>query len=144
MYSTHRSLTAVHTILLRNDDLCPIGRLSPLPCLLTSPSCWGTHFLYLSNPPSVSFLPILLWCRQWIHPPGGTPSRCRSPQPMTRTQSAGCKHPQSNLLPGNRFCLLTVEGDWWNFTSYHSAAMKMKLKVAFFGSINTSRLVQVQ
>ena len=28
----------------------PIGRLSPLPCLSTSPSCWGTHFLYLSNP----------------------------------------------------------------------------------------------
>ena len=24
MYSTHRSLTAVHTILLRNDDLCTI------------------------------------------------------------------------------------------------------------------------
>ena len=22
-------------------------------------SCWGTHFLYLSNPPSVSFLPII-------------------------------------------------------------------------------------
>ena len=38
----------------------PIGRLSPLHCLITSPSCWGTHFLYLSNPPSVSFLPILL------------------------------------------------------------------------------------
>ena len=30
----------------------PIGRLSPLPCLFTSPSCWGTHFLYLSIPPS--------------------------------------------------------------------------------------------
>ena len=29
----------------------------------TSPSCWGTHFLYLSNPPSLSFLPILLWTR---------------------------------------------------------------------------------
>ena len=28
----------------------PIGRLSPLSCLFTSPSCWGTHFLYLSNP----------------------------------------------------------------------------------------------
>ena len=38
----------------------PIGQLSPLPCLYTSPSCWGTHFLYLSNPPLVSFLPILL------------------------------------------------------------------------------------
>ena len=28
----------------------PIGQLSPLPCLITSPSCWGTNFLYLSNP----------------------------------------------------------------------------------------------
>ena len=26
MYSTHRSLTAVHTILLRNDDLCLVKR----------------------------------------------------------------------------------------------------------------------
>ena len=42
----------------------PIGRLSPLLCLITSPSCWRTHFLYLSNPPSVSFLPILLWAQQ--------------------------------------------------------------------------------
>ena len=32
----------------------PIGRLSPLHCLFTSPSCWGTHFLYLSN-----LLPII-------------------------------------------------------------------------------------
>ena len=29
----------------------PIGQLSPLPCLFTSPSCWGTHFLYLSKHP---------------------------------------------------------------------------------------------
>ena len=36
-----------------------IGRLSPLPCLITSPSCWGTHFLYLSNPPSGNLLPII-------------------------------------------------------------------------------------
>ena len=37
----------------------PIGRLSPLHCLFTSPSCWGTHFLYLSNPPSGNLLPII-------------------------------------------------------------------------------------
>ena len=51
-------------------SLCraPIGRLSPLYCLFTSPSCWGTHFLYLSNPPSVSFLPILLWLHSRILP----------------------------------------------------------------------------
>ena len=27
----------------------------------TQPSCWGTQFLYLSNPPSVNILPILPW-----------------------------------------------------------------------------------
>ena len=37
----------------------PIGRLSPLSCLFTSLSCWGTHFLYLSNPPSGNLLPII-------------------------------------------------------------------------------------
>ena len=26
---------------------------------ITSPSCWGTHFLYLSNPPSGNLLPII-------------------------------------------------------------------------------------
>ena len=25
------------------------------------PSCWGTHFLYLSNPPSGNLLPIIPW-----------------------------------------------------------------------------------
>ena len=39
----------------------PIGRLSPLHCLFISPSCWGTHFLYLSNPPSGNLLPIIPW-----------------------------------------------------------------------------------
>ena len=37
----------------------PIGRLSPLRCLFTSPSCSGTHFLYLSNSPSGNLLPII-------------------------------------------------------------------------------------
>ena len=37
------------------------GRLSPLSCLITSPSCWGIHFLYLSNPPSGNLLPIIPW-----------------------------------------------------------------------------------
>ena len=42
-------------------SLCraPIGWLSPLSCLFTSPSCWGTHFLYLSNPPSGNLRPII-------------------------------------------------------------------------------------
>ena len=31
----------------------PIGQLSPLPCLFKSPSCWRTHFLYLSDPPPI-------------------------------------------------------------------------------------------
>ena len=39
--------------------------LSPFPCLITSPSCWGTHFLYLSNPPSGNLLPILPWCKSY-------------------------------------------------------------------------------
>ena len=40
----------------------PIGQMSPLSCLFTSPSCWGTHFLYLSNPPSGNLLlPIIPW-----------------------------------------------------------------------------------
>ena len=38
-----------------------IGRLSPLHCLFTSPSCWWTHSLYLSNPPSGNLLPIIPW-----------------------------------------------------------------------------------
>ena len=37
----------------------PIGWLPPLPCLFTSPR--GTHFLYLSNPPSGNLLPIIPW-----------------------------------------------------------------------------------
>ena len=28
---------------------------------ITSPSCWGTHFLYLSNLPSGNLLPIIPW-----------------------------------------------------------------------------------
>ena len=28
---------------------------------ITSPSCWGTHFLYLSNPPTGNLLPIIPW-----------------------------------------------------------------------------------
>ena len=43
-------------------QLC-IGRLSPLSCLFTSPSCWETHFLYLSSPPSGNLLPIVPWLR---------------------------------------------------------------------------------
>ena len=39
----------------------PIGLLYPLHCLFTSPNCWGTHFLYLSNPPSGNLLPIIPW-----------------------------------------------------------------------------------
>ena len=38
------------------SQLC-IGRLHV--CYISS--CWGTHFLYLSNPPSASFLPIIPW-----------------------------------------------------------------------------------
>ena len=39
----------------------PIG--GELLTTITSPSCWGTHFLYLSNPPSGNLLPIIP-CRE--------------------------------------------------------------------------------
>ena len=35
----------------------PIG--GELVTTITSPSCWGTHFPYLSNPPSGNLLPII-------------------------------------------------------------------------------------
>ena len=41
----------------------PTGQLSPLPFLFTSPGCWGTHFLYLSSPPSGNLLPIIPWVK---------------------------------------------------------------------------------
>ena len=31
-----------------------------------SPSCWGTHFLHLSNPPSRNFLPIIPCFLRWL------------------------------------------------------------------------------
>ena len=37
----------------------PIG--GGLVTTITSPSCWGTHFLYLSNPKSGNLLPIIPW-----------------------------------------------------------------------------------
>ena len=50
----------------------PICWLSPLSCSFTSPSCWGTHFLYLSNHPSGNLLPIIPWSAPWcpatVHP----------------------------------------------------------------------------
>ena len=41
------------------DLMWPIG--GELVTTITSPSCWGTHFLYLSNPPSGNLLPIIPW-----------------------------------------------------------------------------------
>ena len=35
----------------------PIG--GDLVTTITSPSCWGTHFLYLSNPPAGIPVPII-------------------------------------------------------------------------------------
>ena len=41
---------------------CRCAALPLVGCLsATSPSCWGTHFLYLSNPPSGNLLPIISW-----------------------------------------------------------------------------------
>ena len=46
----------------------------------TSPSCWGTHFLYLSNPPSGNLLPIIPWsARPWSQQKQTSiPSQCVS------------------------------------------------------------------
>ena len=43
------------------------GWLPCLPCLFISLSCWGTHFLYLSNsnPPSGNLLPIIPCYTPW-------------------------------------------------------------------------------
>ena len=43
---------------------CRCAALPLVGCLsATSPSCWGTHFLYLSNPPSGYLLPIIPWAQ---------------------------------------------------------------------------------
>ena len=33
---------------------------------ITSPCCWGNHFLYLSNPPSGNLLPIIPWSEYYL------------------------------------------------------------------------------
>ena len=43
-----------------SGDSRPIGGESVTT--ITSPSCWGTRFLYLSNPPSGNLLPIFPCC----------------------------------------------------------------------------------
>ena len=41
---------------------CRCAALPLVGCMsATSPICWGTHFLYLSNPPSGNLLPIIPW-----------------------------------------------------------------------------------
>ena len=44
----------------------PIG--GELVTTITSPSCWGTHFLYISNPPSGNLLPIIPWLCVFLIP----------------------------------------------------------------------------
>ena len=45
---------------------------------ITSPSCWGTHFLYISNPPSGNLPPIIPWvvcvlaAKIWLAPATST------------------------------------------------------------------------
>ena len=43
------------------DLMWPIG--GELVTTITSQCCWGTHFLYLSNPPSGNLLLIIPWGR---------------------------------------------------------------------------------
>ena len=45
------------------DLMWPIG--GDLVITITSPSCWGAHFLYLSNPPYGNLLPIIPWYQGW-------------------------------------------------------------------------------
>ena len=56
----------------------PIG--GKLVTTITSPSCWVTHFLYLSNPPSGNLLPIIPWsARPWSQQKQTSiPSQCVS------------------------------------------------------------------
>ena len=49
----------------------PIG--GELVTTITSPSCWGTHFLYLSNPPAgipVPIIPCPAYCPGYRRLPG--------------------------------------------------------------------------
>ena len=47
------------------DLIWPIG--GELVTTITSPSCWRTHFLYLSKPPSGNLLPIIPWPGVHLH-----------------------------------------------------------------------------
>ena len=51
------------------DLMWPIG--GELVTTITPPSCWVTHFLYLSNPPSGNLLPMIPWCWYWFLGLGG-------------------------------------------------------------------------
>ena len=68
-------LTRMHTAHLANVSKsvtknATFPRTEGLPCLITrqlpsasSTSCWGSHYLYLSNPPSGNLLPIIPWVK---------------------------------------------------------------------------------
>ena len=60
-YTTYDHARTANTIptwwLVSWDLMRPIG--GELVTTITSPSCWGTHFLYPSNPPSGNLLPII-------------------------------------------------------------------------------------
>ena len=56
----------------------PIGE--ELVTTITSPSCWGTHFLYLSNPPPGNLLPIIPCVQQSLI----LKLECTSTKPSTK------------------------------------------------------------
>ena len=78
-YTTYDHARTANTIsswwLVSWDLMRPIG--GELVTTLTSPSCWGTHFLYLSNPPSGNLLPIIP-CK---HPSGDAADNCDDGDP---------------------------------------------------------------
>ena len=81
----------------------PIGQLSPLPCLFTSPSCWGTHFLHLCEPPSHYSLPCPLLTSRWWRPLLSG-SRCRS---ESRTQQPSHhRQPATNPFIRNTYIFI--------------------------------------
>ena len=59
-FDHNRTANTIPTWWLVSWDLMrPIG--AELVTTITSPSSWGTHFLYLSNPASGNLLPIIPW-----------------------------------------------------------------------------------
>ena len=105
---------------------CRCAALPLVGCLsATSPSCWGTHFLYLSNPPSGNLLPIIPW-------PGRQPqcSDCR-PHPA----------PQLLCLQTGTLSAIKVKISIEHFTWY--IQYSLQIIIIRLGSVNVSVVSEV-